>query len=66
MPSTPFPFFPRLFCQLPFEKAESGLCHVPANCPLPRVLGELKVFVFFLYSASSTELVSVLTEDNTE
>lgn len=29
--------------QLPFKTAESGLRHVPANCSLPRVLGERSV-----------------------
>lgn len=42
-----FVVFLPLSTQLPFETAELWLCHVPANCPLPRVLGEFKVFVFF-------------------
>lgn len=39
--------FPPSFYQLPFEKAEQELRHVPANRPLPRVLGELESCIFF-------------------
>lgn len=35
---------PSFFSQLPSEKTELRLCHVPADRPLPRVMGEWRLF----------------------